>query len=430
MTDALGGCLAVVAVLAAAGVPVGHALLAGATVYVFLAGADPALAAAQMLQSLHEAYLLLAVPLFILAANLMIAGTLGDRLMNLGVALCGRLRGGFGHADIAVSVLFAGMSGSAIADAAGPGRLGFDLMTRGGGYPRAYAAALTAASATVGPIIPPSIPMLLYAQVSGQSVWHLFLAGVVPGLMVAAVIALLHHRLAVRLGLSTAAAMPHHDVSRAIWRGLPVILLPAILLGGMLDGLMTPTESAAVAACAALILTLALGAWRPRDIAAAFVLSARQAAAVGYVAGSAFIFAHILAAEEVAGNLAGWIGAAAPGPAGFLMLAIALILLLGCVLDTAAIILVVLPLLLPTAAAAGVDPVHFGVVAVVACMTGLITPPYGMVVFVTSTLSEVSPAEIFRAVVPFVGALIAAVAILAAFPGLSLWLPRLAGYAG
>ncbi|MEZ5450719.1 MAG: TRAP transporter large permease subunit [Thiolinea sp.] len=247
-------CLLAVFLLAGLGAPVAYSMIAGAIVYLLVSGQDLALAGEQIIQGIYNSFILLAVPLFIVAANIMNAGTISDRLLKFCVALVGHLRGGLGHVNVVSSLIFSGMSGSAVADAAGIGRVIIDMMTRDGRYPASYAAAITAASATIGPIIPPSIPMVIYALVSDTSIGFLFIAGLIPGLLMGAVLMGMNTLRAKQMKVPMEVRTPLRDLPGITWRALPTLLMPAILLYGIYGGMTTPTEAAAVAAAYALIL--------------------------------------------------------------------------------------------------------------------------------------------------------------------------------
>lgn len=424
-------CLVTLFVIAGMGAPVAHAILVASFVYLLAAGQSIGVAGKTMMDGLYQGFILLAVPLFIVAANIMNAGTISDRLLGFCVALVGRFRGGLGHVNIVASLIFSGMSGSAIADAAGVGRILCEMMAKSGHYTRGYAAAITAASATIGPIIPPSIPMVLYALVSNTSIGYLFLAGIVPGLLMGAVLMALNAWLARRRGFGREATVPLRDLPLTTARAFPALLMPVILLYGIYGGVTTPTEAAAVAAFYALILAaLFYRALSFRAFYEILVSSARSSAAVGLVIGGALILNYVVASENIPGRVAGSLMGLDIHPLVFLLAVNVLLLLLGCVLDATTIILVIIPLFLPASAALGIDPVHFGVVAIVNCMIGLITPPYGILLFVVATVTRIPLGEIIREIWPFLGVLVFALFLLILFPGLTLWLPRLMGYEG
>lgn len=431
MSSAFLACIATVFVLAALGAPIAHALFVAAVVYLAVQGADLALATEQLVQSLYDGYVLLAVPLFVAAANIMNAGTVSERLLAFCNAVVGRFRGGLGHVNVVASVIFAGMSGSAVADAAGVGKLIMEMMTTSGRYPRGYAAALTVASATIGPIIPPSIPMVMYALVSDQSIGFLFLGGVIPGLLIAAALMALNRVMAVRLAIAREDPVPLRMLPRRTLEAFPALLMPIILLGGIYGGAATPTEAASIAALYALVISaLFYRSMSFIQLWSQLVLSARQAATVGIVIGCALIFNYIVASERIPHKLSSILAGLEVSPLLFLFAVNVLLLALGCLLDAATIILVILPLFLPACEALGIDLVHFGVVAVINCMIGLITPPYGMLLFVISALTGTPLREIIRYLTPFILVLIVALATLIVFPDLVLWLPRRFGYMG
>jgi len=411
--------------------PVGPAMIAGGIAYLAATGADMGLVAEQILNSLFGSFVLIAVPMFIFAANVMNAGSLSERIYGLAHAIMGRFRGGLAHVNVLASVIFSGMSGSAIADAVGPGMVEIEMMCKNGRYTRPFAVAVSAASATIGPIIPPSIPMVLYALVSGASVGALFIGGVVPGLLMAASMMLVIVWIARRRNFPMEAPVPWREIPRVFLKTLLPLLMPVVLLGGIYSGAFTPTEAAAVAALYALVL--ALFVYRVLDwkgLVSVFADSARSTAAVSIIICGAFLFNYVLATEQIPARVADWFGSLDIGPLGFLIVANLVFLVLGCLLDTTTLLLVLVPLLLPSAKALGVDLVHFGVVIVVNMMIGLLTPPYGVLLFVLSGLSGAPVRDIVRELLPFIAALIAVLLLLIFMPPLVLALPRLAGYAG
>jgi tripartite ATP-independent transporter DctM subunit len=424
-------CLAALFALAAIGAPIAHAILVAALVYLAASGQSVGIAGKVMLDGLYNGFILLAVPLFIVAANVMNAGTISDRLLGFCVALVGRFRGGLGHVNIIASLIFSGMSGSAVADAAGPGKIIIGMMTRSGQYARGYAAAITAASATIGLIIPPSIPMVLYALVSNSSIGYLFLGGIVPGLIMAAVLMVMNAIISHRRGFALEPAVPLRELPARTRAAMPALLMPAILLYGIYGGLTTPTEAAAVAAAYALVL--AAGFYRAlslRGLWDILIESARSSAAVGLVIGGALVLNYVVASENIPGVMARALAGLEMHPLLFLLGVNLLLLALGCVLDATTLILVIIPLFLPAARELGIDLVHFGVVAVVNCMIGLITPPYGILLFVVTGVTRIPLIEIIREIWPFILALLLALGAMILFPGIVLVLPRQFGYEG
>tara|TARA_R110000868_G_scaffold46832_5_gene154327 strand:- start:851 stop:2146 length:1296 start_codon:yes stop_codon:yes gene_type:complete len=424
-------CLMTLFLLASIGTPIGFSILVAAIVYLAAAGQDIGLAGEQILQGLYESFVLLAVPLFIVAANIMNAGTISERLLNFCVAAVGRFRGGLGHVNVVASLIFSGMSGSAVADAAGIGKIIVEMMTRDNRYPPGYAAAITAASATIGPIIPPSIPMVLYALVSNTSIGFLFLGGIMPGLVIGAILMALNYYLSVKRGFALEDPVPLRELPRHTANAFPALLMPAILLYGIYGGVTTPTEAAAVAAAYALLLSaLFYRALSFRALYQILVSSARSSAAVGLLIGGALILNYVVVSENIPNVLAKSLVGLDVHPLVFLLSVNLLLLVLGCVLDATTIILVILPLFLPASRELGLDLVHFGVVAVVNTMIGLVTPPYGILLFVINAVTGISLREIIGEIWPFLGVLVFALLLLILFPDIVLWLPRVFGYAG
>ncbi len=424
-------CLITLLGLSLLGLPIGLSMITASIVYLGTSGQDMSIAAEQLLNGLNGSYVLLAVPLFIFSAGLMTAGSLTDRLLRFCNLLVGRFRGGLGHVNVVQSVIFAGMSGSAVADAAGSGKVQIDMMVRGGAYPASYAAALTAATAVIGPIIPPSIPMVLYALVADASIGYLFLGGVVPGLLMGLAQMGINSWMAHRHGFPVAERVPLREFPRLTLEALPALMMPVILLGGIYGGVMTPTEAAAVAAAYAFVVAAVFyRSLTLRQTAYALRESARSTAAIGMLIAGALAFNYVITSENIPnvlrGLLAGW-----EMEQWVFLLAVNLILLvLGCLLEGSTILLVVVPVLVPTAQALGVDMVHFGVMVVVNIMIGLITPPYGLLLFIVAKLSNQPLAAVVRHTLPFVAAMIGALALITFVPDLVLWLPRLAGYTG
>jgi C4-dicarboxylate transporter DctM subunit len=431
MTSPFGLCVLAIVSLSLLGLPIGHAMIAGSIFYLLLAGQDLSIAAEQLLNGMYTNYVILAVPLFILAAELMNIGSMTERLLRFCDALVGRFRGGLAQVNIVQSVIFAGMSGSAIADAAGTGRMMQAMMTKDGKYPASFAAALTAVSSVIGPIIPPSIPLVLYALVSDASIGFLFLGGVVPGLLMALAQMIIVARGAKKRNFPVEAPIALRELPCITWRALPALMMPVVLLGGIYSGATTPTEAAAVAAAYALaISTLLYRSVSFRNFYMALAYSARTTASIGMLIAGALVFNYVITIENIPDSVRVLLSAWNLSPLGFLLLVNLLLLVLGCVLEGTAILLIVVPVLVPTAKALGIDMVHFGVVVVVNIMLGLITPPYGLLLFIMTNITGVPLRDIVRECMPFLGAMLVALALITLIPELTLWLPRLLGYQG
>jgi len=424
-------CLILLFSLSAIGTPIAYAIFVSSCAYLWVGGQGIGLAGKVILDGLYSSFILLAVPLFIVAANIMNAGTISDRLLRFCVAVVGRFKGGLGHVNVVASIIFSGMSGSAVADAAGIGKIIINMMVKSGHYTRGYAAAITAASATIGPIIPPSIPMVLYALVSNSSIGYLFLGGIIPGILMGAVLMAMNSFIAIKRGYEPEESVPISKLPMITFNAFPALLMPVILLYCIYGGVTTPTEAAAVAAFYALILaSIFYRALSFSNFYNILVESARSSAAVGLVIGGALILNYIVASENIPDIIASYLVGLDVSPLLFLICVNILILLLGCILDATTLILVIIPLFLPSCKELGIDFVHFGVVAVVNCMIGLITPPYGVLLFVINAVSRIPLGEIIKEVIPFLLVLIAALFLMVSFPDLVLWLPRQFGYEG
>jgi tripartite ATP-independent transporter DctM subunit len=431
MTDPFTLSVISIVVLALLGLPIGHAMIASSILYLMLAGLDMGTAAEQILNGLFSSYILLAVPLFILAAELMNSGSMTQRLLVFCNAFVGRFRGGLALVNVVQSIIFAGMSGSAIADAAGTGRLMQRMMTENGKYPPQFAAALTASSAVIGPIIPPSIPVVVYALVSDASIGYLFLGGVLPGLLMGLLLAILIVGSAKRRNFPVETPVPARQLPGITLRALPALLMPVVLLGGIYGGATTPTEAAAVAALYALLVSAFLYrsvTWG--SLYTSLATSARTTASIGMLIAGAIVYNYVVTVENVPATLSQWIAGYELSPITFLILVNVILLILGCLLEGTTILLVIVPVFIPTAEALGIDMVHFGIVCVVNIMLGLITPPYGLLLFVMTQISGQPLRAIVREVLPFLTVLLAALMLITFFPSLVLWLPRQFGYGG
>ena len=448
------------------GVPVAVAMAGGSLVYILVSGTVPDLVLAQRMIAGIESFPLLAVPFFILAGNLMnIAGITG-RIYDFAVALVGWMRGGLGQVNIVGSVVFSGMSGTAIADAAGLGSIEIKAM-KDHGYPTEFAVGVTAASATLGPIIPPSLPFVIYGMMANVSIGALFLAGILPGLFMTGLMMLTVAYFARRNGwggdvafdwkrLGGAALeicivlafplavwlMTRQGVSPNVAAGLAFAVLlgldwrfnfsavmalmaPVILIGGMTMGWFTPTE----AAVAAVLWALFLGLVRYRSMSLKGLVKAtfdtiETTASVLFIVTAASIFAWLLTTTQAAQALAAGILAFTQTPWVFLLLANLLILFVGCFIDTIAAITILVPILLPIVRQLGIDPVQFGLIMTLNLMIGLLHPPLGMVLFVLARISKLSVERTTMAILPWLVPLIVALIAITYIPAITLWLPQ------
>jgi len=421
-------CLVALVALALFGVPLGLAMIAAGILYLLHAGLDVASATEQVVMGLYNSYVLIAIPLFIFTARVMNAGSITDRLLRFALALVGHKKGGLAQVNVVTSLIFSGMSGSAVADVAGIGYVVTKMMTEKNRYPPAYACAVTAASATVGPIIPPSILFILYALVANVSVGALFIGGVVPGLIMSGAMMALVAWQARRRNFPTEARIPARELPIILARAILPLLMPVILLAGIYSGGFTPTEAAAVAAVYGLavsVLAYRALSWSAfRDVV---LETTRASGAVLTLIAGAFLLNYIVALERLPLALTQFLSGAGFTSLGFLLMLNLAFLLLGCVLSTSTMMLVVVPLVIPAASALNIDLVHLGVVLTVNMMVGLITPPYGVLLFIISGLVNVPLGAIIREVLPFIVLLIGVLLFMVLVPGTVTLLPRLLG---
>jgi len=373
-----------------------------------------------------ESFPLLAIPLFILAGELMNEAGITHRIINLASAIVGRLKAGLAHVNIWASVIFAGLSGSAIADTSALGRVFIPSMEKEG-YPRDFAAALTAASSVIGPIIPPSIPVIIYAlTVSGVSVPGLFLAGIVPGVLLALGLSIYVYFFAG--DLSTAKAQPPSR-RHALLHGLLPALMPVFVVGAILAGMVTPTEAAAFAVVYALILGVVLYRnIKLIDLPAIFARAMRDSAVIMVIMGAVAAANWVLTFERVPNMLTEWALMSIDTQWTFFIAVILLLLVVGLFLEGIAAILVLVPILHPIAMALGIDPLHFGIVVIFNLMMGLITPPMGLCLFVADSVSGVGMGPIIRRIMPMLAVQFLVLLLITFVPSLVTFLPRLAGY--
>lgn len=345
--------------------------------------------------------------------------------------LVGRFRGGLGHVNIVSNIIFAGMSGSAIADAVGIGRIIINMMTRNGKYPVAYAAAITASAAIIGPIIPPSIPMVIYALISNASIGYLFLGGVIPGLMLGVAFMVMNAIIARRRGYPIEPPVKLREVPRATVEAFPALLLPVVLLFGIYGGVTTPTEGAAAAAAYALLAAAVIyRSLTPRQLYEVLLSSGKATTSVGMLIAGALAFNYVVTIENIPVTVQHFIQGFDLSKAGFLLLVNGILLILGCLLEGTTILLIIVPIFIPTANALGIDIVHFGVVVVVNIMIGLVTPPFGLLLFIVANMTRQPLIAVVRECLPFILAAITMLAVITFIPETVLWLPHLMGYKG
>ena len=372
-----------------------------------------------------NSFTLIAIPFFILAGHLMNASGFTERIFALARAIVGWAPGGLGHVNIGASVVFAGMSGAAVADAGGLGAVEVKAM-RDAGYERGFAVGVTAASSTIGPIIPPSLPLIIYGVVAEVSIGKLFAAGLLPGLLMAVALMVMVHWTAVRRGYRREAAFSLKVTLRAARAAALPLLTPVIIVGGIVFGVFTPTE----AAIAAVAYTTIIGAVVFRTLNLRLMVDALMAtiettAAVLMIVASAALFAWVLTANQVADGIAGGLLAMTTDKTQVLLMIMVIVFAVGFFMETVAAITILAPLVLPVALAVGIDPVHLGIVFVLNLMIGLLTPPVGMVLYVLAKVSKTPFEECVRATLPFLVPLVGVLLLLVFVPDIALWIPDL-----
>ncbi len=417
-------------VLMALGFPVAFALAMSAAIAVFVGGRYPQLIVFKEMFTGIDSFPLMAVPFFILAAEIMSGGALTVVLLRFAAQFVGHLRGGLGHANILSLTLFSGISGSALADAAGPGSMMVKMMDKAG-YSRAYAAALTASTAIVGPIIPPSIIMIIYALQDEQvSVGALFIAGFAPGILIAVAMAIVNWRVCVQRDYRSREPRPSgREMLANSIRAIPALMLVVLILVGIRFGIFTPTEASVVAVFYALVC----GKWiyRTLEWKALPHIAARSAlltASVLLVVAASAAFAWVLTVEGVPQQLAETIVGWNLSPVTFLIAVNILLLLFGIFMEPLPGVMILVPILAPISAALGIDPIHFAMVVIVNLTLGMITPPVGGLLFVTSVATKVPLAALTRELLPFLVAHLVVLILLTFVPAISTWLPHALGF--
>lgn len=373
---------------------------------------------------------LMAVPFFILAADLMTASGITTALLRFASAMVGHVRGGMGHVNVVTSVMFAGVSGSALADAAGPGAIETRMMARSG-YDKPYAAALSAATAVIGPIIPPSIVMVIYALTDNRvSVAGLFLAGVLPGLLMGVALMATNHYLSVKRGYGTVGQAPGWGVRlRALWKAVPVLLMPAIIIAGILTGLFTPTEASAVAVFYALFVGLFVTrTLNAKLICKVLLQSGLVTSAALIIVSMASLFAWLLTLLQIPQTIGAAIGGMTTDPVAIMLIVMVFVLICGLFIDTLPAVIILVPVLAPLSDQFGIHPLHFAMAIVLNLTVGLVTPPVGGVLFVMSSVARLRLEELTRAILPLLATLLVVLLAVVLIPSLSTFVPGLFGY--
>jgi tripartite ATP-independent transporter DctM subunit len=406
-----------------AGVPLFAAMALAALAFVCLSGLSPSIVPQKMAQAMNS-FPIVAAPLFILMGNLLSAARITDRIVRFATAVMGSLRGGYAQASILASLIFAGMAGSAVADAAGTGAVEIRAMKRAG-YRADTAAAINASAATIGAIVPPSLPVVIYGVTSDVSVGRLFLAGCIPGLLMAASLMTMVAVIGKRQGFPSQRFPGWTELWSSFRDGFFALMAPAILLGGMFSGLFTPTEAAAVASLYALFLGLVIyRTLRLDDMGRVLLETVETAGIVTVLVMAAGALGWCMSISRVPQTVAPWMITSLHSKLVFLLVCNALLLLVGCFMETLAALLILIPILTPAAQGFGVEPVQFGIMMIFNLILGTIHPPVGVVLFVTSRIADISYERMSRAVLPWLVPLLVVLAMITLWPPITTWLPR------
>jgi tripartite ATP-independent transporter DctM subunit len=405
-------------------IPIALGMISASIFYVVAKGLDIGLVSEKILSNLYAKDIILAVPLFIFTANIMNSSKITNMVFDFANTLVGRWRGGMGHVNVIASLIFSGMTGSAVADASGLGVMEIKSM-REAGYDDDFSCAITAASSTIGPIFPPSIPMVFYAMLSGASIGSLFLAGMVPGIIMAGALMLY---IAAIAGKRKYPYGPKYTAKQFVantLKAFPALMTPVILLFSIYTGIVTPTEAGALAAFYAIIISIfvyrTLG---PKDLWLVLVDTVKATGSLSLIVGAAFAVSYVVAVEQIAPMVSTVILSFTQNKYVLLLVINILFFILGMFIDTSTITLVFIPMVLPLAQNLGIDLVHLGVVVVLNMMIGLLTPPFGMLLFISAGISGAPLRGIIREAWPMIGVLVGVLLLITYVPEIVLWVPH------
>lgn len=404
--------------------PVSLAMLIASVSYFVFSGRSLEQVFTVMSGNMYSNYTMLAAPLFIFMANVMNEGEVTDKLFKFCNGLFGRLRGGTAQVNVAASLIFSGMTGSAIADASGIGLMEIEQMKKEG-YDPGFSCALTAASATVGPIFPPSIPMVIYAMLSGASIGKLFMGGMIPGLILSILLMIYVAIISAKRNYPRGEQMVIRKFLRVSVAAFPALFTVILLLGGIYLGVVTPTEAGALASAYAILISILL--YRnlgPAKLWKIIKKSAANTATLALLAGTSMLFSYIISLEQVPRAVSALVLGITENKYIFLLVVNVVFLLLGCVLDVSTIQLVFVPMVLPLVKAFGIDLVHFGVVICLNMMIGLSTPPFGMLLFIVAGLGKTKIREVIREIIPMILVMIVLLVLITYIPQIVLWIPN------
>lgn len=406
------------------GMPIAIGIGVSSLVYILWNGSVPLVIVPQMIANGLDSYNVIAIPFFILAAQIMNRGGVTDRLMRFASTIVGHLKGGLAHVNILTSMLFAGMSGSAVADSAGLGQILIPTMKEKG-YGADYSAAVTAASSTIGPIIPPSVPIVIYGILSETSIGRLFLAGAVPGFVMGIMMLVLSYYIAVKKGYPQEEKPTIRQIAQAAVRAVPALLTPIIILGGMWSGIFSPTEAAAVAVGYAILQGFLTRDLNVRSLWDAIQNAAIYSALIMLIVASANLFGWILSTEQIPIRFSSWLLGITDSRIVVLLILNVFLLIAGCFMEILAIMLMTVPVFMPIITQLGIDPVHFGVIMVLNLMVGLLSPPFGLSLYIAQDIAGISYVAAVRATLPYIVLILALLMVITYVPDFVLMLPRL-----
>lgn len=407
------------------GVPVAFTLAVISLTYFLIQGSFPLMTVAQRVVLGTESYSLIAIPLFMLAGAIMNKSKITDKIFNFSSALVAHFTGGLAHVNVLASFIFSGMSGSELADASGLGTVEIKAMVDAG-YDTEFSSAVTAGSATIGPIFPPSIPMVIIGSVAGISIGKLFIGGIIPGIILALYLLSANYFISKKRGYPKGDKFSLTRLRRTFMEALPALLAPVIIVGGILSGLFTPTEAGVVAVLYVLFLGLIIyRELKLRELTETMVHVTKETAKILFIVGAAYAFAWVLAREQLGLIVTEQITAISTNPYVVLTLIVALFLVAGCFINPSANIIIFVPMLMPLVQNVGIDPIHFGVVSTLALMIGLITPPLGLCMFIICGIANISVLQFTKAIMPTLVVLILVLATMMYIPEVITWLPNL-----
>ncbi|MCG8483794.1 MAG: TRAP transporter large permease [Clostridia bacterium] len=410
------------------GVPIAFSLGITAVTLMFISFGKLTFASIpQMMISGVNTFTLLAVPLFLLAGKLMNTGGITDRLFKFATTMVGFLPGGLGHVNVVASVIFSGMSGTAVSDAGGLGMIEIRAM-REHGFDNEFACSVTAASSTIGPIIPPSLPMVIYGMLASASVGTLFIAGIIPGLFMALIMMLVVTIYAKKRKYPREKVPTFREFLTSLRQGILPLITPLIIIIGIYSGIFTPTEAAVVVVFYALFLSFVVyKEMTMKKLYAVLQETVRDSAVIGLIVGASALYGSVIIRAMIPQAILETVTASITSPLVMLLILNLFLLIVGCFLETVSAITILMPLIFPLLVTTGIDPIHFGVIMVLNLMIGVITPPFGLVMFVISKIGDISVTRLSRVLLPWIGALLFALLILTIFPQITLFLPKLLG---